>query len=239
MMRMRSAAGRKGVRLLMHWGVAAGVAALLAGCGASSTKTVTVTTPATATATTAGSTTAAARPAADASCATDAHAIETAGYQGPYHCKASGIPTVLVGPGVPMQMSSMTVRFVSKRVTKTVTNSTLGQSASAQGMFVIVTVTITNNTQMPQLFNQDSQTVLQIGNSSYSISSKGDETDTGSDGWTNEINPGEHATGDLIYDVPSATVASEYPTHAGVAFVNFGEFLSAGSASQLGILSLG
>jgi hypothetical protein len=42
-----------------------------------------------------------------------------------------------------------------------------------------------------------------------------------------------------VYDVPKATLAASYPTHAGVLVVPFSDFVQFGTPSALGLILLG
>jgi hypothetical protein len=135
----------------------------------------------------------------------------------------------------------MTVQAVRTRTTRTLTDKIDGTTlshATAKGMFVLVTIRVVNHTHTPQLFDQDSQTELEIKTDYYSNSTPGLDADSGADAWGSEIEPGESSTGDLVFDVPKSAAAL-FPKHAALLLANFGDFLQASSVSELGLIYLG
>jgi hypothetical protein len=173
-------------------------------------------------------------------CTSVAKRIES-GTPGPLNCSANGVATVYVAKRTALPLTTLAVTVTGVRTTRTLVEKVDGVTishATAQGMFVVVTVRVANRTHKPQLFNGDSQTELLIGSDTYSISTSGDEADSGTSGLDNQIEPGESATGDIVFDVAKSVLRS-YPAHAGLVVVNFGDFVSFGSVSQIGVVYLG
>jgi hypothetical protein len=163
------------------------------------------------------------------------------GAPGPIVCSSKGIKTIWVARRTTLALTSMHVNVVATRLTKKLAITSFGTTishATAQGEFVVVTLRISNNTNKPQSFDDLAQTELQVGNDQFSVSTNGDESDKGSEGWNGDIEPGESATGDIVFDV-SARSAADVPRHAGLLIVNFGDDVSFGSVSEVGIVYLG
>jgi hypothetical protein len=174
------------------------------------------------------------------SCTSVAKRIES-GTPGPLNCSAKGVPGVYVAKRTTLPLTSLTVAVTAARTTRTLVEKIDGTTishATAQGMFVVLTVRVVNRTHKPQLFNEDIQTELLVGADTYSISTNGEESDSRSDGLDTQIEPGESATGDVVFDVAKKALTS-YPAHAGLVVVNFGDFVSLGSVSQIGVIYLG
>jgi hypothetical protein len=163
------------------------------------------------------------------------------GAPGPLNCSANGVATVYVAKQTTLPLATMAVTVTGVRMTRTLVEKVGGTTishATAQGMFVVVTVRVANRTHKPQLFNDDSQVELLIGSDTYSISASGDEADSATSAFDSDIEPGETATGDVVFDVAKSVLKS-YPAHAGLVVVNFGDFVSFGSVSQIGVVYLG
>ncbi len=174
------------------------------------------------------------------SCASDVQHVE-AGAKGPFRCKAAGINTIVVGAQTPLPLTSLRASFRKARTTHTLVekvDGTVMSHATAKGVFVLVTIQVTNLTHKPQSFDDLGQTELQIGNSQYSVSTDGDLSDSGADGFTDDIQPGESSTGDIVFDVPNSALAL-FPKHAALLLVNFGDDVSFGSPSQVGVMYVG
>lgn len=178
--------------------------------------------------------------AATASCGTAVTQINR-GAHGPLNCSSNGIKGIVVGDRTPLPLHSMTVTVDRTRITKKLVDAIDGttiSSATAQGEFVVIRVTVKNKTTTPQNFSPYLQTEAQIKKDQYTVSPKGEVADTGSQGLDNDIEPGETGTGDLVYDVPSS-LAPSFPLYAALLVVNFGQSLTFGSASQVGLIVLG
>jgi hypothetical protein len=107
-------------------------------------------------------------------CASVTKRIES-GSPGPLNCSAGGVATVEVARHTTLPLKSMSVAVTGTRTTGTLVDKIDGVTishATAQGMFVVVTVRVSNRTHKPQLFNGGLQTELVIGPDTYSVSTK-------------------------------------------------------------------
>jgi hypothetical protein len=169
----------------------------------------------------------------------DTHQIES-GSPGPIICTTAGVKTVFVARRTMLVLSSMRVQVTGTRTTKTLVDQSDGVTfahAKAQGTFAIVTLRITNETHQPQLFDEASQAELQIGVNQYSSSLNGEDADAGTQGLDDQIQPGESATGDIVFDVPTSAI-SGFTLHSALLLANFNQFLTI-SPTELGLIYLG
>lgn len=177
--------------------------------------------------------------AAAPSCSQDTVKVQ-AGAHGPFACSLKGTATIIVGQKTRLAMQSMTVVGVSAKLTKRLEDKidgTVISSATAQGRFAVVRITVTNHTHKPQSFDKFGQAELQVKQDSYSTSLKGIEADPAA-GLNDDIEPGESETGDLVFDVPAALALAAFPAHAALFMVNFGDDTSYDLGGQLGVIVL-
>jgi hypothetical protein len=223
------------------WLIAVGLSAAVAGCGGS-TKTVIERVPASASATTASTSSTApattAPPAGPPPCAsTDVAHAHTTG-----RCKTPAGNVIHYGPkALTLHLKTLSARVENVRSAGTVSNGG-SISATASGEYVIVALTITNETDAPEEFDGISahQTELIANEKSYTEAFKAEnEADQQSFVSQSEsIQPGESKTGDVIFDLPPAVARKVLAGEkGGLAVLNFGEE-SSSTASGFGVISL-
>lgn len=163
------------------------------------------------------------------------------GAPGPIVCSTKGIKTILVARRTTLPLSSMHVQVLASRVTKSlkeVVDGTTISQATAKGEFVVITLRIANETHTPQSFDDLAQSELEIANNDFSVSTNGDEADSGTQGFDDQTQPGESSTGDIVFDVATKS-ASTFPAHAGLLLVDYGANVSVGSVNEVGLIYLG
>jgi hypothetical protein len=138
------------------------------------------------------------------------------------------------------QTSTAHLQTLSAHVNGVTTASTLasnGSSASANGRFLVVSLTITNNASAPEQFDSigNQQTAI-IGHRGASYSEdfnaeNGPDQHSCVASNTNDIQPGESATCDVVFDLPVAAVDRARTHGLGLYVVNFGTDLSSNSMS--------
>jgi hypothetical protein len=117
------------------------------------------------------------------------------------------------------------MRYVSKTTAPSVSSE--ASAAKAHGTFVIATVELTNREHSPQAW-ASKQSSLLVGGNSYE---EAFEAENGKDqhsllwtsGATNNIQPEETRTGDLVYDVPSSALHTLEREGGAIAIRDFGE----------------
>jgi hypothetical protein len=165
------------------------------------------------------------------SCVRDLARIR-AGAPGPLVCTHAGLQTVLTAKQTTLPLSSMQVSFVSERTAHSV------GGVVAAGVFVVLTIDVANETNTPQSFDGAAQADFELNDSSHFTSPEVGGADPAADAWAQPIAPGQSITGDLVFDVSKHALRSRR-TDAALGLVNFGEDISSGPVSQLGIVVLG
>jgi hypothetical protein len=179
---------------------------------------------------------AAAVQAGTASCQKDV-ALITAGASGPLSCVTQGTPTIVVGRSTTLKLKTMSTALTAVRTAEHYTYG--GRTSKAEGVFIMLTVTVTNNTSTPRVFNPENQVVLAIDNNPNFLNNflpqhlTLRELEAGGP----IVRPGQSTTGVLVFDVDKSTLGS-FPGKAGLAFVNFGQNADKGLVTQLGIIDL-
>jgi hypothetical protein len=124
------------------------------------------------------------------------------------------VPLVDEGPGLGDKVRDGKFEFVVKDVScgKTkVGNQYLNKKA--QGQFCQVTVTVKNISDEAQMFDGSSQKAL-AGKTEFSNDGAAEMYANGDNNtFLNEINPGNQATGKLLFDVPKSTKLTGMELH--------------------------
>ncbi len=217
-----------------RWGIGLallGAAAILSGCGGG-TKTVvsTVTAPQASTtiAATSSPSTTISTTSSSTSKPTDCNAlgIDSKGLR-EGTCFTNGEKFTVVNKASTLHLRSLTAKFNGARTQNSL--SAPASTATANGEFVIISLTIANKLDTPQTFDQigTPQTALELGNKVYT---EDFQAENGPDQQSfianqlsqNGIQPGESKTGDVVFDVPSRAV-SELDKTGNIIVVNFGD----------------
>lgn len=178
--------------------------------------------------------------AATASCQKDLSLID-AGARGPLSCVTQGTPTIVVGRSTTLVLKTMSVALMAVRTASRYTAVVRGQApdtAKAKGVFIVLTITVANDTHASHVFNSDDQVALEI-NGSPSFPDEFVDRDLGFGALLAgpTIRPGQSVTGDLVIDVQKSALRT-FPAKSGLAFVNFGQNTSSGLVNQLGVVDM-
>jgi hypothetical protein len=178
--------------------------------------------------------------AATASCQKDL-ALINGGASGPLRCVSSGTPTTLVGRSTPLALKTISMTLSRVQTASRYTIAVRGQPpfrVKAKGVFILLTVTLTNETNAPHVFNTQDQVVMEI-NDSPNVP----EEFVNSDIWWTKLIPGptiqphQALTGVLMFDVSKSALRT-FPAKTGLAVVNFGQNTSSGLVTQLGVIDM-
>jgi hypothetical protein len=178
--------------------------------------------------------------AGTASCKKDLVLI-TAGAPGPVSCVTQGTPTILVGRSTTLVLRTMSVALTAVRTANRYTIAVRGQpptTVKAKGVFILLTVTVTNDTHASHVFETQNQVVLEI-NDSTNVPNEFVDSHLGLGALLAgpTIHPRQSVTGDLLIDIPKSAMRT-FPAKSGLALVNFGQDTSSGPVSQLGIIDM-
>jgi hypothetical protein len=164
-------------------------------------------------------------PASTPSC----ESLTTQGAHGVGSCEGPGNSTAkYAGPGHHLVLSGLVMRYASMTTAPSVSSEGGGGTAKAHGVFVIVTVEVTNREHTAQEWKSQQSSLLVDGNSYEEAFKAENGPDQNSLLWatsfTRKLQPEESRTGDLIYDIPT-TSARQTLEHEGgaVAIRDFGE----------------
>jgi hypothetical protein len=178
--------------------------------------------------------------AGTASCQKDLALID-AGAPGPLSCVSQGTPTILVGKSTTLALRTMSVALTAVRTASRYTLAVRGQApgaVKAKGVFIVLTITVTNDTHAAHVFNAQSQVVLEINdNPNAPIEFVDRRLGFGALLAGPTIHPRLSVTGDLLFDVPKSALRT-FPAKSGLALVNFGQNTSSGLVSQLGVFDM-
>lgn len=214
-----------------------GIAVMLAACGGA-TKTVTVRAPAiTATTNTASQTT-----------ATTTTTTASAPSTGPTSCvavlrKADIPPTRCVTPNGAynevatdnhaIHVPGMTVQFAGARTATSLSDSSGVASAHANGIFLIITLKVTNTANTPQTVEQAGSSEFALSPiTSHAVYTESFDAENGADQQsfitqnTTPIQSGESQTGDIVFDVPPNAMTLMRHDGAILEWGGFGQDLS-------------
>lgn len=178
--------------------------------------------------------------AGTASCQKDLALID-GGASGPLSCVSSGTPTILVGRSTPLALKTVSVALSGVQTASRYTIAVRGQPpfrVKAKGVFILLTVALSNETNAPQVFKTQDQVVLEIHNSTNFP----DEFVNSHIWWTKlltgpTIQPHQTLTGVLMFDVSKSALRT-FPAKTGLAVVNFGQNTSSGLVTQLGVIDM-
>lgn len=178
--------------------------------------------------------------AGTASCQKDLALID-GGASGPLTCISSGTPTILVGRSTPLALKTVSMALSGVQMASRYTIVVRGQPPTpvkAKGMFILLTVTLTNETNARHVFNTQDQVVLEI-NDSPNVPQ---EFVNSHIWWTKlftgpTIQPHQTLTGVLMFDVSKVALRT-FPAKTGLAVVNFGQNTSSGLVTQLGVIDM-
>ena len=213
--------------------------AVVAGCG-SATKTVTVRAPSTTTATSAST------PAA--STAPPTHTTATSASTGPAQCtsvlkKFDIAPTLCTTPNgafnevatanYAIEIPGMTVQFEGARTTNSVSDSSGVESARANGIFLIITLKVTNMGNTPQSVEQPGSGHFALSpimsqaiyTESFQAENQADQQSFISQD-TTPVQSGESQTGDIVFDVAPSALTLMRHDGAILEWGGFGQDLS-------------
>jgi hypothetical protein len=209
----------------------------LPACGSGKTTTVvqTVTVPATTTGnevtdsatTPEPTTTATVAPPIDPATATCAElhmTRRTGAHEGTCH-DPDGTKYVTVNKSHTVKLKTLTARLNGIRVVDSVSTDDGYISETASGKFVILSVTITNRTSSPQVFegsgNASASLAIDSGVYSQDFDASNQADPASFVSQDDPIQPGGSKTGDLIFDLPSKRVPKVY-TQGVLSLINLG-----------------
>jgi hypothetical protein len=138
-----------------------------------------------------------------------------------------------------LRMTELRAAVQDVRTEKTLTSNT--GTSRAKGMFLIVTLNVTNKLNQPQKFDSDqNQVILYAGKDKKYTENFDAENGQDQDSflWKKEdIQPDQTGTGDIVFDVP-ANIALGYDkpvVGAELGVLNFSDASSSASSPSLGI----
>lgn len=201
------------------------LAVAVAGCGGGGTHRDKTTAPATSAAT--GATTATTAGSTDC----DAHGINPTGMR-EGTCTHAGITWVIVDENHTLKLKTLWAHLTGVRIAKDLTSTTA--ATTANGDFVIASVTITNKLHLPQMFDgggaQQAGLILDGGVFKEALAAERQADASSCLKLASSIAPGQSETCDVIFDVPAHAAADLGKHGSGDLYVvNFGADL-AGSA---------
>jgi hypothetical protein len=139
-------------------------------------------------------------------------------------CAKDGETLVFTGRDKPLVMKTQKITYKSLRTAKS-TASSDGESRTAQGVFVIISVTFENRTDSPQMFQGagDETAFLLLDNKQYTQDQEAaDQADDAAFEYQiKTVQPGEKQTGDLVFDLPKDKVA-DLKDHGVLGFLDLG-----------------
>ncbi len=120
-----------------------------------------------------------------------------------------------------LKLSTLEAEMLDLRETKTITGES-GESATAKGTYVIVELSITNRTDVPERF-EDSQIVLWIGGPYTAEAKVQSKVERKSFlGQDTPIQPGDSQVGTVVFDLPSSSFKKALGNKGNLDIVNFG-----------------
>lgn len=157
-------------------------------------------------------------------------------------CDLSGTSIRIVHGSALLRLKTLKVHVASVHTTSNVSAGS-GFSSTAKGIYLIVTLTVTNTSNSPQTFDDVSanQTSLNLNGTSYGEAFDAENTNDPNSFITNNngIQPGESQTGDVIFDIPPRKAAEAMSGDRSGLFVgNFGDDLSQSLPSGIGFITL-
>jgi hypothetical protein len=146
----------------------------------------------------------------------------------------------------PLRLPGLTVEFVSARTASSLSASSGAASAQANGIFLIITLRITNTSNAPQTVEEPWSNRFQLSpitsNANYSESFQAEDGPDQQSFITQDttpVQPGESQTGDVIFDVPLSVMSLMRHDGTTLVFGTFGQDVTSTSNSKstpLGIM---
>ena len=143
-----------------------------------------------------------------------------------------------------LHLASLDASVTGVRTAKSLYDSAAASTAVANGMFVIVTLRVVNNSGHPATFDDggyQSQALLNVNDQTYQEDSHAEiYGDTQSPfGQNSPVSPGEAVSYDLVFDVPPSVANSiTGNSRAGLVVANYGVDMSISMPSTVGLITL-
>ncbi|MFL5906299.1 MAG: hypothetical protein ACJ75Z_01720 [Solirubrobacterales bacterium] len=144
---------------------------------------------------------------------------------------------VVVSGAEALELNTLRAQVVGLRTAGSLPQPNGQPYKPSAGTFVVITLRITNLTQIPQQFDRFAdQTRLQLGDNTFTEPKN--VAPAGSFGFAFlPIQPGMRLEGSVIYDVPNQLVG-DLGTNASLEIANFGDSAVVGSPRQIGVIRL-
>lgn len=137
-----------------------------------------------------------------------------------------------------VSLAGLEAQFVSAHTETSLSDSSGVASANANGVFLIITLRITNTGNQPQTVEEpgaESFALSPLGSSATYTESFNAENGPDEDSFISDdtpIQPGESQTGDIIFDVPPTALTTMQTSGAALVFGAFGVDLSNATTSK-------
>jgi len=152
-------------------------------------------------------------------------------------CTSDGVSLVVVDKGSLLKLRELDLRLLGMETQKTVTGE-YGETKSANGIFVIFDLEVTNKTSSPVYFDSSQeQAVLFLGENEYTEDFEVENWAL-EDSFVNkfeEIQPETSTTGSIAFDVPPKLLPDLRKT-ANLDILNFSDEGQIDSVTQLGVI---
>lgn len=138
-------------------------------------------------------------------------------------CSAEGLQLRVVNRDSKLRLEDATVGLRSTRKTRVLSDPVLDMKETAEGVFVLVRLKVTNRTGEPQSFNENDQVALFVGDNQYST------VDYEIQGVIEPlliqetIQPDSSKSGYVVFDVPRKAVREIEEDGGGLAVFSFGD----------------
>jgi hypothetical protein len=133
--------------------------------------------------------------------------------------QASQSPAAAAVPGIGDKVRDGKFEFVVLRVShrKSVGDTQFGLGETAQGVFTVISLKVTNIGSQPQTLDDSAQYVYDAAGRKFSADSAADIDLAGANGqgntWLNDINPGNSVHGKIAFDMPVGDKAVKIELH--------------------------
>jgi hypothetical protein len=162
-----------------------------------------------------------------------------AGASGPLRCTNNGIPDVVAAKGTRLPLRTLSVTVASARTSRTLFIDGGNHTAGKNDLWLVIDLTIANKGSALRRFSPDTQTVLEIGDSTYTTASFLEEYLPAADRFfKHTIAAGGSLSGALLFQL-SPSELHGFPNRAALGVVNFGENASQGAVSEVGVVVIG
>jgi Domain of unknown function (DUF4352) len=137
----------------------------------------------------------------------------------PANSQASQAAATTAVPGIGDKVRDGKFQFVVLRVShrKSVGDTQFGLGETAQGVFTVISLKVTNIGSEPQTLDDSAQYVYDASGRKFSADSAADIDLSGANGqgstWLNDINPGNTVTGKIAFDMPVGDKAVKIDLH--------------------------